>query len=494
MTARRAVAARAVAAVAAVAAGAAAVAGGRALADADRREQVRRSARVARLTARRGAHYVLVRARGVRADEEAKARLEERFAIRSAEDVARELGQMKGAFMKAGQLLGFLAEGLPPEAQAALATLQADVPPMSPRLAEAVVREELGDDPDRLFLDWSPVPVAAASVGQVHRAVRRDGRIVAVKVQYPGVDRAIRADLSSAQRLYALFSAFALPGLDTRALVDELRLRMADELDYRVEAANQQEFAERYADHPFIHVPAVVPELSTSRVLTSEWVDGWTWAELEARASPALRQRAAEVVFRFAQGSVHRHGVFNGDPHPGNYRFHPDGRVTFLDFGLVKRWAPGEWERLSPCLDAILAGDAAGLVEQMVAAGFLPADHGLDPDDVFAYVSQPYVPYLSDTFTYTRAFVAATARALLDVRGASAAVVQKLNMPPSFVVLDRVVWGVSSLLGKLDASGPWRAILLEYRDGAPPATELGRLDAEWRRSRGTTAPARPAGS
>src|SRR6185369_5214146 len=170
---------------------------------------------------------------------ERRAALEEQFVIRSAEDVARELGHMKGAIMKAGQLVGFIAEGLPPEAQAALATLQADVPPMAPSLAESVIRAELGADPERVFLDWNPVPVAAASIGQVHRAVLRDGRIVAVKVQYPGVDKAIKSDLDNAETLYGLFASFALKNMDVKGLVDELRARMADELDYNHEAGCQ---------------------------------------------------------------------------------------------------------------------------------------------------------------------------------------------------------------------------------------------------------------
>jgi predicted unusual protein kinase regulating ubiquinone biosynthesis (AarF/ABC1/UbiB family) len=424
-----------------------------------------------------------VRIRGARASEEERARLEERFAIRTAEDVARELGNMKGAIMKAGQMISFIAEGLPPEAQAALATLQADVPPMAPSLAAQVVREELGDEPEKLFLDWNPVPVAAASIGQVHRAVLRDGRVVAVKVQYPGVDRAIRADLDNAEMLYGLFSAMAMRNLDVRAVVDELRERMGDELDYRHEAAAQSEMAAIYEDHPFISIPAVVPERSSRRVLTSEWADGMRWADFLERAGEETRQRAAEVVFRFSQGSVHAHGVFNGDPHPGNYRFHDDGSVTFLDFGLVKRWAPGEWERLSPVLDRLLVEDVEGTVEAMVAAGFLAPDHGLDPQLVWAYVSGPYEPYLTDTFTFSREWTSHALGQLMDVNGPYAEVVRRLNLPPSFVILDRVVWGTSAILGRMGATNRWRAILAEYRSGAPPSTELGRQELAWRERR-----------
>jgi hypothetical protein len=351
---------------------------------------------------------------------------------------------------------------------------------MAPSLAESVVRSELGSDPDHVFLQWTPVPVAAASIGQVHRAVMRDGRIVAVKVQYPGVDRAIRGDLDNAELLYRFFSSFTLRGLDVKGLVDELRSRMGDELDYRLEAKNQQELADRYRGHPFIRIPDVVPELSTARVLTTEWVDGLTWAEFEASASPAAKQRAGEILFRFAQGSIHRHGVFNGDPHPGNYRFAPDGSVTFLDFGLVKRWTAGEWERLAPCLDAIVVDrDPDALVAAMEAARFLPIGAGLDPQLVYDYVSSPYLPYLSDTFTYTRSFVGDTLSTILDLNGPYAEVIRTLNMPASFVILDRVVWGMSALLGKLGASGPWKGMLLEYRKNAPPSTALGAQEAEW---------------
>jgi predicted unusual protein kinase regulating ubiquinone biosynthesis (AarF/ABC1/UbiB family) len=466
-----------------VAAGAAALgaaaAAGAALADPLRRARLARSVRMWRLSARRGADWGVHRVRKSVASEEQKAELDTRFAIRSAEDTARELGQMKGAMMKVGQLLGFILEGLPDEAQQALATLQADAPPMAPSAAASVVRSELGAEPEQLFRRWERGPVAAASVGQVHRAVTLDHREVAVKVQYPGVDTAIRADLANAEVLYGLFSAFALKGLDVKALVDELRHRMGDELDYRIEAAHQAEFAAAYRQHPFIYVPDVVPELSSHRVLTSEWLDGLPWAELLATATAEQRQRAGEIIFRFAQGSIHRLGVFNGDPHPGNYRFMEDGRIGFLDFGLVKRWTAGEWEALEPCLDAILASDPQQLLVAMEAVGFLPAGHGLDPQATFDYVSTPYRPYLTERFQFTREFVADTVQRIADIRGPHAEVVEKLNLPASFVILDRVVWGVSALLGKLEAEGPWRAILAEYREGTPAATELGELDAAW---------------
>jgi predicted unusual protein kinase regulating ubiquinone biosynthesis (AarF/ABC1/UbiB family) len=322
--------------------------------------------------------------------------LDDAFALRTAEDVARELGNMKGALMKAGQLLSFIVEALPEPAQQALSSLYSDAPPMSAELAAGVVLEEFGATPERVFLDWTPVPVAAASVGQVHRAITRRGEDVAVKVQYPGVADAIEADLANAEGLYRLFSAMAMKGLDTKALVNELRSRMREELDYRIEASNVTEFRAHFEGHPFVSMPALVPEHSGRRVLTTEWVDGLSWTEFRDVASPEALQRAGESIWRFAQHAILRIGAFNGDPHPGNYKFTRDGDVTFLDFGLVKRWSPGEWELLRPSMEAIiLHREPELLVTTMEASGFLRPGHGLDPAIVFEYVSTPYRPYLT---------------------------------------------------------------------------------------------------
>ena len=442
-----------------------------------------RSARIWRLSARNSARFAVSRVRGIGSPAERRAQLDEEFAIRTAQDVARELGEMKGVLMKAGQLISFIVEALPDEAQAALATLQADAAPMAPSLAAGVVTGDLGRSPEQAFLDWTDLPVAAASIGQVHRAVTPDGRDVAVKVQYPGVHDAIESDLDAAEIMYAMFSAMMLKGLDVEALVDELRDRMREELDYRIEARNLAEFARRFDGHPWVRIPRLVPEFSTEHVLTTEWIDGMSFDEFRASATDETHQRAGEVVWRFAQNAIHRHGVFNGDPHPGNYRFHVDGSVSFLDYGLVKRWSPGEWEILKPSMDAIIVQrDPDLLVREMERSGFLRTGHGLDPETVYAYVSSPYTPYLTDEFTFTREWMRDTLATILDAKGPHAEVIEKLNMPPSFVVLDRVIWGVGAILGKLEASGPWRAMLLEYTADGEPATPLGEAEAAWRRA------------
>lgn len=432
--------------------------------------------------ARNGARFVVHRGRRSFARGEQRVKLDDRFTIRTAEDVARELGNMKGALMKFGQLLGFIMEALPVEAQQALAMLQSNAPPMAPEAAEAVVAAELGSPAHRVFLDWNPTPVAAASVGQVHRAITRDGRDVAVKVQYPDVGDAIEADLDNTEGLYRLMGAFALKGLDTKGLVDELRARMIEELDYRLEAANQREFADHFAGHPFVRIPSVDSATSTGRVLTTEWIDGLSFLDFMAVATPTAMHHAGESIWRFAQYAVNDLRAFNGDPHPGNYKFSADGDVTFLDFGLVKRWTLDEWQHLQPSLEAIvLHRDPERLLAAMETVGFLKPNHGLAADTVYEYVSTPYTPYLTERFQFTRDFVKDAMATIIDVKGPHAHVIERLDMPPSFVILDRVVWGVSAILGKLQVEAPWRSMMLEYLVGAPAATAMGEQAADWRR-------------
>lgn len=440
-----------------------------------------RSAKIWKLSVRNSARFAVSKLRGVASPAERRAELDAQFAIRTAEDVAKELGEMKGVLMKAGQLISFIFETLPDDAQAALATLQADAAPMAPSLAAGVVEGDLGRPPERIFLDWTDMPAAAASIGQVHRAVTHDGRDVAVKVQYPGVHQAIESDLDAAEVMYGMFSAMMLKGLDAKGLVDELRNRMREELDYRLEARNVAEFAGLFAGHPWVRIPELVPELSSGRVLTTEWVDGMSFDEFRRVASEDTKQRAGEVIWRFSQLAVNRFGAFNGDPHPGNYKFHHDGSVTFLDFGLVKRWNAAEWDSLQPSLDAIIIHrDPDRLIVAMERSGFLRDGHGLDPELVYDYVSSPYQPYLVDEFTFTRQWMIDTLGRILDVQGPHAEVIEALNMPPSFVILDRVVWGVSAILGKLEVSAPFRAMLLEYVADGEPATDLGAAEAAWR--------------
>ncbi len=295
-----------------------------------------RNAELTKVGARAGSAYVVHRARRVFADETRREHLDRRFEMRTAEQVAEALGHMKGALMKLGQMASYLDQGLPEPVREALAQLQHDAPPMSPELAAGVVRAELGADPDEVFASWDPVPVASASIGQVHRAVTRGGSEVAVKVQYPGVDDAIRADLGNVDFLFTAMGML-FPGMDPEPIVTELAERLLEEIDYEREAGNQRLFADYYRGHPFIRVPEVIDDLSSARVLTTEWATGVRFDEVETW-SASERNLAAETLYRFVFGSIYRLKVFNGDPHPGNYLFRPGGEVVFLDYGLVKHF------------------------------------------------------------------------------------------------------------------------------------------------------------
>ena len=436
------------------------------------------------------------RARGEAAEAAERAR-QERLAGRYAE----VLGDMKGAVMKVGQILSFVdVDGVVPAPsrqlfQSTLARLQADVPALAPDEIAAVIHAELGAPPEKIFAFFSPRPVAAASIGQVHLARLADGTELAVKVQYPGVADAVRADLANTDLLASVIKAgLALlgpqaPRLDPKMMVEEIRDRVGDELDYRIEAANQQEFHTLYDGHPFIHIPAVHPEFSTGRVLATDYVQAQRWSEATA-ATESLRSRWGETIFRFVFTSLHRHGLFNADPHPGNYLFHPDGTVTFLDFGCVNRFTAERVSAMSALVDAALACDAPGVLRAFINVGLLADDNaeGLDPDRLLEF----YRAALRDRwdtqpFTYTPESVAQIVAATYQPSGPSYDITRRLQMPKDLLYLNRITIGASSILGHLYATADWKAIDAEIRHHAPPATNLGRLEAAWRARRATTA-------
>jgi predicted unusual protein kinase regulating ubiquinone biosynthesis (AarF/ABC1/UbiB family) len=304
--------------------------------------------------------------------------------IRSAQQVADLMGEMKGAFMKVGQLLSFADTSmLPPEIRDVLATLQADAPPMAYELVAEVVEAELGKPPDEAF-DWfSRAPMAAASIGQVHAARLGEDEVV-VKVQYPGVADAVAADLNNAGLMAGAMSVVQplvrayMGRVDVKALADEVRDRVLEELDYVGEAANQRTFGDTYRDHPFISVPAVVDSHSTGRVLTSAYHDGMRWAAAVQEDQP-LRDRWGEVVYRFGFGSMYRYGLANADPHPGNYLFHEDGTVTFLDFGCIKRFPAAAVDHVKEIGRSLLAEDAGRLATAMAAGRVRPVARRRSP-------------------------------------------------------------------------------------------------------------------
>jgi predicted unusual protein kinase regulating ubiquinone biosynthesis (AarF/ABC1/UbiB family) len=448
-----------------------------------------RNLRIALLGARAGGAYATHRARRVFVDAARRQQLDTEFELRTAEQVADALGHMKGALMKVGQMASYLDQGLPEHVRTVLADLQHNAPPMSAELAAGVVHDELGAPPEDVFADWDPVPIASASIGQVHRAITHDRRAVAVKVQYPGVADAVAADLDNAGLIFAGLAQL-FPGLDHRSLVAELRERLVEELDYANEAANQREFADHYRGHPTIRVPDVVPELSTRRVLTTELSDGVRWDEL-LTWTQGEKDLAAETIYRFAFGSLYRLAAFNGDPHPGNYLFHPGGRVTFLDFGLVKHFTPGEVGLFGEMIrHMVLEHDPAAFRASVERIGLLPPGLPVTDDEVVDYLGHFYEFVRSDgPYTITPDYAAETVRRFFDTSGPYAAMQKAANLPQSFVIIQRINLGLYAIFGELRATGNWRRIAEElwpFVDG-PPSTPMGERIDEWRRLR-------PAGS
>ena len=440
-----------------------------------------RNARLARLGARAGGREAVARAQRVFASAERREALVRSVEIGHAEDVVRELGAMKGALMKLGQMVSYLDESLPEHVRTALAQLQQDAPPMSVELAAEMVEHELGARPEVVFAEWDPEPVAAASIGQVHRALTHDGRAVAVKVQYPGIAEAVESDLGNVGMLFGGIGR-AYPGFDAAPMVDELRTRLREELDYRLEATRQQRFADYYADHPFIHVPRVLPEFSAARVLTTELAEGVRFAEAQ-QWSQEQRDLAGEAIFRFVFRSFYRLRLFNGDPHPGNYLFRPDGRVTFLDFGLVKEFAPSDIDLIRRLIETVvLDPDPAEFRIAMERAGFLKAGAPVSDADVTEYFGHFY-SHMRERGPHpiTKEFASEVVRRFFDVKGPYGQVMKYANVPPAFVVVQRVNLGLFAVLAALHATADWRSVGEELWPwvGGPPSTPLGLLEAEW---------------
>lgn len=442
-----------------------------------------RNSEIVRLGARVGATYASASARKVFASAERRVAIDHETELKTAAQVADRLGNMKGALMKLGQMASYLDEGLPAPLRAALAQLQSSAPPMAADLAAEVIERELGAAPDRLFVEWDPDPIAAASIGQVHRAVMIDPatgveRAVAVKVQYPGVDRAIDADLRNADLLGALL-AQGFSGLDPADMVDEVKERIREELDYGREARNQKLFAEYYHGHPFIRVPGVVDSLSTSRVLTTDLVSGMSWAEMTMQDQD-LKDRAAECLFRFVFRSLYGMHAFNGDPHPGNYVFHEDGSITFLDFGLVKHFTDTEMTTfIAMVKSAAYERDIDRFRGVLESSGMLRPDCPASTVDVGEYFGRFYEPVSQDReITWTPSYASSIVRHTFD---RSSPIAHYATVPKAFVFIQRINLGLYAILGELGATGNYRRIAEELWPfvQAPPSTEMGRREAGW---------------
>lgn len=442
-----------------------------------------RNTELLKMGAKVGATYASASARKIFADAPRRIEIDHETELKTAAHVADRLGQMKGALMKLGQMASYLDEGLPAPLRAALAQLQSSAPPMSADLASEVIERELGGSPDKVFVDWDPEPIAAASIGQVHRAVIVDPatgeeRAVAVKVQYPGVDQAIDADLRNADLLGALLQQ-GFSGLDPTDMVQEVKERIREELDYSREARNQQLFADYYRGHPFIHVPEVIDSLSTRRVLTTELVNGMSWSDLLQR-DQADKDAAAECLFRFVFRSLYGMHRFNGDPHPGNYLFHENGRITFLDFGLVKHFSDAEMVTfIAMVKSAAFENDMSVFRTVLEDSGMLRPDAPVDTADVGTYFGRFYEPVRADReITWTTSYASSIVRHTFD---RTSPIAQYATVPKAFVFIQRINLGLYAILGELGATGNYRRIAEELWPfvQAAPSTDMGRAEIDW---------------
>jgi predicted unusual protein kinase regulating ubiquinone biosynthesis (AarF/ABC1/UbiB family) len=442
----------------------------------------------AQLAVRGGLRYAGSAPRLFMAAGEQRQQLRTDLAMQTADDVTATLGTMKGVMVKLGQMASYVDEGLAPSVRRTLSRLQDSVPPMSAELAAGMIAEELGAPPDQVFARWDSQPIAAASIGQVHRAITRDGLAVAVKVQYPGIAEMMAADLDNVSLLRRMLRVTA-PSQDVDSLVAELRERVLEELDYRREAVNQQQLHDYFAGHPTISVPRIVPELSTRRVVTSELVTG-------ARFSDVLswdqreRDLAGETLYRFVFRSLYEMRAFNGDPHPGNYIFHGGGKITFLDFGMVKHFTDAD---LLPLMDMVrtlcVDDDPRRFRASLEEAGFLVPGAPLTDAEVVDHLAVFYeLVRERSVLTVTSQYATEVVRQFFDVRSP---VAQWARIPRSYVILQRINLGLFALLGELNATANWRAIAEEIWPfmQAPPSTPIGTAELAWLAARPSVPPA-----
>ena len=446
--------------------------------------RVRRTATVASLAASEAVKQFGTRAANVTRDEEAAEEAMSRRQLETAKQIVAVLGTMKGAAMKLGQVMSFLDVGLVPEEhreefQRELAKLRDAAPTVSFKQMSRVIEDDLEAPLKEVFSEFDTEPIAAASIGQVYRArLTEDDREVAVKVQYPGVAGAVRADMQNLDMIMRLLKRMT-PGLDVKAVTSEIRERIEEELDYELEAQNQRSLARIYAGHPFIVVPPVVSSLSRERVLVSEFVAGTGFEELKSRPQ-AERDKLGEIVFRFFLGCLYRHREFSGDPHPGNFLLLDDGRVAFLDFGLYKRIdkAPVELELASQ--RAVVEEDATALHELLAKAGFLPEPERVDPENLLAFIRDAIWWYTCDREVQLTPEIATKVMIeSSDPRSSHFRAMRHQDMRPEHLLGRRMEVLTLAVLAQLRAKCNWHRIAREWMYGDPPVTELGRQEADF---------------
>ncbi|MFF0091023.1 ABC1 kinase family protein [Streptomyces canus] len=399
---------------------------------------------------------------------------------RTADQLFKVLGELKGGAMKFGQALSVFESALPEEVagpyRAALTKLQEAAPPMPTRTVHTVLDERLGEDWRELFAEFDDKPSAAASIGQVHRAVWHDGREVAVKVQYPGAGEALLSDLNQLGRFARLLGPL-VPGIDIKPLIAELRDRVSEELDYGLEAQAQQAHAEEFADDPDVLVPAVVHQ--SDQVLITEWIDGVPLSEVISGGTQEQRDRAGQLLARFLFSGPARTGLLHADPHPGNFRLLPGGpdgeedwRLGVLDFGTVDRLPGGLPDTIGTSLRMTLDGEAEAIYELLRVEGFVKESIELDPDAVLDYLLPIIEPAEVDEFTFTRGWMRSQAARIADPRSPAHQLGKQLNLPPAYLLIHRVTLSTIGVLCQLGATVRLREELEEWLPGFVPQEDL----------------------
>jgi predicted unusual protein kinase regulating ubiquinone biosynthesis (AarF/ABC1/UbiB family) len=448
----------------------------------------RRAARIGGLAASQTVRQTATRAANVARSDRAAAAAMDRRQVEAAEQIVAVLGTMKGAAMKIGQVMSFLDVGLVPEEhreefQAKLAALRDAAPKVDFPQMKQVLEGEYGERLEDVFESFDPVPIAAASIGQVYRARLPDGRDVAVKVQYPGVAAAVRADMQNLGLILTLMKRIA-PGLDPKAIGTEIRERIDEELDYELEAANQRALVRIYRDHPFIVIPDVVTSLSHEKVVVSEFVAGRGFQEMQ-QLDQAERDRLGEIVFRFYFGGMYRHRAFSGDPHPGNMLLLDDGRVAFLDFGLFKRipQSVADFEMTAHRLSIERDGEA--LKEHLHAGGWMGDPSYYPTEKVLAMVDDMTWWYTQDRVVELEPELATEVVLQMgDPRSRYFGSMRHETLPPDHLFGRRLEVLTLAVMAQLRARGNFCAVAREWLYGAAPATELGRQEADfYRRAR-----------